>query len=96
MIPLFGACDVDGKRDVLEGRLVWLAIRALRLEVSVILDFGVWGRGERSALRALAAEAGADCGWSTSRSTRPSSAAASTPALRRRPRLDRRDEPGRP
>lgn len=44
-----------------EGRLVWLAIRALRLGVSVILDFGVWGKDERSALRALAAEAGANC-----------------------------------
>jgi predicted kinase len=61
MIPLFAASDVDGKRDVLEGRLVWLAIRVLRLGVSVILDFGVWGKDERSALRALAAEAGADC-----------------------------------
>jgi predicted kinase len=46
---------------VLEGRLVWLAIRALRLGVNVVLDFGVWSRDERSALRWLAAQAGADC-----------------------------------
>ena len=61
MIPLFGESDADGKRDVLEGRLVWLAIRALRLGVSVVLDFGVWSRDERSALRWLAAQAGAAC-----------------------------------
>jgi predicted kinase len=61
MIPLFGVPDAGGKQDVLEGRLVWLAMRALRLGVSVILDFGVWSRDERSALRSLAAEAGAMC-----------------------------------
>jgi predicted kinase len=61
MIPLFGESDADGKRDVLEGRFVWLATRALRAGLSVILDFGVWGKDERSALRWLAAEAEADC-----------------------------------
>ena len=61
MIPLFAHSDADGKRDVLEGRLVWVAQRALRLGVSVILDFGLWGKDERSALRWLAGEAGADC-----------------------------------
>src|SRR4051812_2328688 len=61
MIPLFGDSDAGGKRDVLEGRLVWLAMRALRLGVTVVLDFGVWSRAERSALRWLAAQAGADC-----------------------------------
>ena len=30
MIPLFGHHDADGKRDVLEGRFVWLALRTLR------------------------------------------------------------------
>jgi predicted kinase len=61
MIPLFGVPDADGKQDVLEGRLVWLALRALQIGVSVILDFGVWSRHERSALRWLAREAGANC-----------------------------------
>ena len=61
MVPLFGEPDAGGKQDVLEGRLVWLAIRALRIDVSVILDFGVWSRDERSALRWLAGEAGANC-----------------------------------
>lgn len=61
MIPLFGESDAGGKRDVLEGRFVWLATRALRFGVSVVLDFGVWGKDERSALRCLAEEVGADC-----------------------------------
>ncbi len=61
MIPLFGEPESGGKRDVLEGRLVWLALQALRLGTSVVLDFGLWGRGERSALRWLAASAEASC-----------------------------------
>jgi predicted kinase len=59
MIPLFGQEQPEGKRNVLEGRLIWLALSALRVGVSVVLDFGVWGREERSALRALAASVGA-------------------------------------
>ena len=61
MIPLFGEPEARGKRDVLEGRLIWLALQALRLETSVVLDFGLWARDERSALRWLAASAGASC-----------------------------------
>jgi predicted kinase len=61
MIPLFGESEAGGKRDVLEGRLIWLALAALRLGTSVILDFGFWARDERSALRWLTAEAGASC-----------------------------------
>ena len=59
MIPLFGQEQPDGKRNVLEGRLIWLALSTLRIGVSVVLDFGVWGKDERSALRALAASVGA-------------------------------------
>jgi len=61
MIPLFAQAEAGGKRDVLEGRLVWLAIRILEVGVDVIVDFGVWSKDERSALRHLAAQAGADC-----------------------------------
>jgi predicted kinase len=61
MIPLYGAPDVGGKQDVLEGRLISLALSALRIGVSVVLDFGVWSRDERSALRWLAGEVGATC-----------------------------------
>jgi len=61
MIPLFAQAEAGGKRDVLEGRLVWLAIRILGVGVDVIVDFGVWSKDERFALRHLAAQAGADC-----------------------------------
>jgi predicted kinase len=61
MIPLFGDHDADGRRAALEGRLVWVAMRALRLGLNVVLDFGVWSKDERSALRDLAARAGATC-----------------------------------
>jgi predicted kinase len=65
MIPLFGLCWREplarGKRDVLEGRLIATALQALGLETSVVLDFGFWGRDERSALRWLARSAGASC-----------------------------------
>jgi predicted kinase len=61
MIPLFGQPDTDGRRDVLEGRMISLALQALRLGVSVALDFGVWARHERTALRALADQSGARC-----------------------------------
>jgi predicted kinase len=61
MIPLFGEPQPDGKRDVLEGRFIEVALDALRIGVSVVLDFGVWSRDERTALRALAATVGAAC-----------------------------------
>ena len=65
-LSLFGQDDrhqtrPDGKRWLLEGRLVALAIDALRLRLSVVLDFGLWSRDERSALRWMAASAGASC-----------------------------------
>jgi len=60
MIPLFGDSDAGGKRDVLEGRLIWLAFEALRLDTSVVLDFGFWGRDERASLSWLARSMGAD------------------------------------
>lgn len=61
MISLFDGSQPDGKRDLLEGRLIALALQALRLGTNVVLDFGLWGRDERSALRWLAASAGASC-----------------------------------
>lgn len=67
MIPLFadlaprqfGKSLAGDKRDILEGRLVWLALRALQLGTNVVLDFGLWARHERSALHHLALAAGA-------------------------------------
>lgn len=59
MIPLFGEPEAGGRRDVLEGLLIGLALDALGLNMSVVLDFGLWGRNERSALRWLADSVGA-------------------------------------
>jgi predicted kinase len=59
MIPLFGQEQPEGKRNIVEGRLIWLALSALRIGVNVVVDFGVWAKVERSALRALAASVGA-------------------------------------
>ena len=61
MIPLFGDPMAGGRRWVLEGRLISVALQALRLGTSVVLDYGLWGRDERSALRWLARSAGAAC-----------------------------------
>lgn len=61
MIPLLEDTEADGKRAVLEGRFVSLARQALRAGVDVVLDFGVWGKDERTALKAMAAEADAHC-----------------------------------
>ena len=66
MIALFGNSIGDfqrpgGERWVLEGRLISVALQVLRLGTSVVLDFGLWGRDERSALRWLARSAGAAC-----------------------------------
>lgn len=59
MIPLFGESDGDGKRDVLEGRLISAGLQALVRKTNVVLDFGFWGRDERSALRHIAHSLGA-------------------------------------
>lgn len=60
MNPLFGEPE-GGKREILEGRFIWLTVRALRRGISVVLDFGVWSKDERSALRFLAKSVGASC-----------------------------------
>ncbi|MCS7476912.1 AAA family ATPase [Umezawaea endophytica] len=61
MISLFDGTQPDGKRDLVEGRLIALALRALSVGTDVVLDFGLWGRDERSALRWLAVSVGASC-----------------------------------
>lgn len=60
MAPLFGHSDADGRRDVLEGRLIWTADQVLRSGASVILDLGCWSPEERYAIRVLAESAGAE------------------------------------
>ncbi|WP_151525877.1 AAA family ATPase [Serinicoccus kebangsaanensis] len=56
---LYGPANPEAASDVVEGRLVEIGLRALELGVSVVLDFGLWGRDERSALRQAAADLGA-------------------------------------
>ncbi len=59
MIPLFGKLlEADDSRDVLEGRLLWVALEALKVGANVVLDFGCWSRDERSAIRWLTESAG--------------------------------------
>ena len=46
------------QRDRIEGKLVETGMRAARLGINVILDFGLWSRDERSALRWIAGSLG--------------------------------------
>jgi predicted kinase len=55
---LYGAENPSPARDVIEGRLISIALRAVRLGTNVALDFGLWSRDERSALRYVGAQAG--------------------------------------
>jgi predicted kinase len=58
MAPLFNDSDGDGRRDILEGRMIWVAHEVLRSGSSVILDFGCWSPEERYAIRAIAESTG--------------------------------------
>ena len=58
MAPLFGHSDAAGRRDILEGRMIWVAHEVLGSEASVILDFGCWSPDERYAIRAVAEPGG--------------------------------------
>jgi predicted kinase len=56
---LYGRDNPALASDVIEGRLIQIAMRALELGTNVIIDFGLWSRDERSALRQAAADIGA-------------------------------------
>ncbi len=56
---LYGLANPPSASDVIEGRLIEIGLRALELGINVIIDFRLWGRDERSALRASAADLGA-------------------------------------
>jgi predicted kinase len=56
---LFGHENPPAAQDVIEGRLIELGLRALELGNDVVLDFGLWSRDERTALRQAAADRGA-------------------------------------
>jgi predicted kinase len=56
---LYGHENPPSAQDVIEGRLIQIGLRALELGINVVIDFGLWGRDERSALRQAAADRGA-------------------------------------
>ena len=60
MAPLFGHSDAAGRRDILEGRMIWVAHEVLAGGSSIVLDFGCWSAVERYAIRVIAEMAGAD------------------------------------
>jgi predicted kinase len=56
---LYGLANPPSASDVIEGRLIEIGLRALELGINVVIDYGLWGRDERSALRQAAADLGA-------------------------------------
>ncbi|HEY3406975.1 MAG TPA: ATP-binding protein [Propionicimonas sp.] len=56
---LYGLANPPSASDVIEGRLIEIGLRALELGINVVIDYGLWGRDERSALRKAAADLGA-------------------------------------
>lgn len=59
MKALYGPENPSTASDVIEGRLIRIALRTLTLGINVTLDFGLWSRDERSALRFAGGRAGA-------------------------------------
>lgn len=59
MKALYGRDNPASASDVIEGRLIQIGMRALELGIDVVIDYGLWGRDERSALRQAAADIGA-------------------------------------
>jgi predicted kinase len=58
-ITLFDGQNPPDKRDLVEGKLIQLGMRAAELGTNVVFDFGFWGSDERSALRWIAGTVGA-------------------------------------
>ena len=56
---LYGRENPPTAQDVIEGRLIQIGLRALELGNNVVIDYGLWSRDERSALRQAAADLGA-------------------------------------
>lgn len=59
MKALYGGDNPTSASDVIEGRLIQIGMRALALGINVVIDYGLWSRDERSALRQAAADIGA-------------------------------------
>src|ERR1051325_3140480 len=61
MKALYGTENPSAASDVIEGRLVEIGLRARELGLYVIIDLGLGGKDERTALRQAAADRGAAC-----------------------------------
>ncbi len=85
MKALYGHDNPASASDVIEGRLIQLGMRALELGISVVIDFGVWSRDERSALRQVAADVGAAVVLCYFEPRRPSNGSASIERLAEAP-----------
>ena len=68
MKALYGPENPETAGDVIEGRLIRIGLRVLELGNNVVIDFGLWSRNERSALRRAAADLGATAELCYSRS----------------------------
>ena len=56
---LYGHENPPAAQDVIEGRLIQVGLRALELGTNVVIDYGLWSRDERAALRQAAGDLGA-------------------------------------
>lgn len=56
---LYGHQNPRSAQDVIEGGSFQIGLRVLELGINVVIDYGLWGRDERSALRQAAADRGA-------------------------------------
>ncbi len=54
MKALYAHENPPSAQNVIEGRLIEIGLRVLELGNNVVLDFGLWGRDERTALRQAA------------------------------------------
>lgn len=57
---LYGHENPPEAGDVIEGRLIAIGLRALEVGTTVVIDFGLWTKHERSALRRAGTDRGAD------------------------------------
>lgn len=57
-IALFDGENPPEKRDLVEGKLIQVGMRAAELGTNVVFDFGFWSQDERSALRWIATTIG--------------------------------------
>jgi predicted kinase len=56
---LYGHENPPSATGVIEGQLIEIGLRALDLGINVVIDFGLWSRDERSALRKAGEDLGA-------------------------------------